>query len=74
MTQLLSPSDWIPPILERALRRISPRALRLTGPFPDWESASRQASGYDTGEILQRITTAQRAVRNGDGCMVALAR
>jgi putative methyltransferase (TIGR04325 family) len=68
MTELLSPSNWLPPILERALRRISPRALRLAGPYPDWSAASRAASGYDAEAILERIASAQRAVRNGEAC------
>ena len=53
------PEAWLEPIVRRFFR------VRWQGDFPDWAAARRSAGGYETREILERVSTAARAVRDG---------
>lgn len=55
----LLPRRWVDAIVERFFR------VRWTGDYPDWATAKRASTGYDTEEILQKVVSATRAVRDG---------
>lgn len=55
----------LPPIVVDELRRVSGRSIRFAGDYTTWGAASSAATGYDTGEILLRVTEATRQVVAG---------
>lgn len=59
---------WLPPALERMLRRVSPRATRLVGPYATWADAIGDSRGYAESNILERVAAAQHAVMSGQAC------
>ena len=40
-------------------------AIRFRGDYPTWEAALRECGGYDDGDILERVTRASLAVKEG---------
>jgi len=62
-------TPWLPPRLVEITARLrsSPyrRRIYFEGPFETWEEASKNVSGYDTGEIMQKVKDAVLQVKNG---------
>jgi putative methyltransferase (TIGR04325 family) len=56
---------YIHPPLLRLYRRIA-GGVRFSGNYATWEEASRHATGYDSPEIIRRVTEAALKVRNGE--------
>ncbi len=56
---------YIHPPLLRLYRRIA-GGVRFSGNYATWEEASRRATGYDSPEIIRRVTEAALKVRNGE--------
>jgi putative methyltransferase (TIGR04325 family) len=61
--------DWVkaamPPAALALARRWGRRGLRFTGRPRDWADAGRMSKGYASGEILDRVVQATRAVVAG---------
>ncbi|MEJ1963919.1 MAG: methyltransferase, TIGR04325 family [Gammaproteobacteria bacterium] len=57
---------FIPPALLQVARRLSVGAVRFSGDYDSWETASRDATGYDASEILNRVVSATRKVVAGE--------
>jgi putative methyltransferase (TIGR04325 family) len=58
--------DVMPPIALRAVRKLANReAIRFRHGYNSWEDASRVSSGYDTNEIVDKVTNAARLVHGG---------
>jgi len=63
-----------PPFVFRLYRKIFRRSENQKsvnrygwfGDYPDWESASKDCSGYDSGVILEKVKLATLKVRDGD--------
>ncbi len=53
------------PPLMRLYRRIA-GGVRFSGNYASWEEASRNATGYDSPEIIQRVIAAALKVKNGE--------
>lgn len=58
-------TQWIPPVLIEPLRAILKRGIYYSGSYPDWESASKEAGGYDAEVILERVKLATLQVAAG---------
>lgn len=61
----------IPPIfldlVKLGLPKKSPKQdLLWSGPFPNWEEASKECTGYDQAEILERCKSSLLKVKNGE--------
>jgi len=56
--------DLLPPFLQRCLRELG-GGNKWKGDYPDWASAIAASSGYDAGDILERVRAAARSVRDG---------
>ena len=57
----------LPPALVQELRRWSGRGIQFMGDHPSWSAATAAATGYDTDDILCRVTDATRQVVAGHG-------
>lgn len=55
-----------PPLLYRLLAQLNPRSGALIGPYPNWQTAQQQSSGYDADVILEKATAAMHKVVNGE--------
>lgn len=55
----------LPPIVWRALLKISGRGNRWLGNYPDWASAVNASGGYDSETIFEKVRHSARAVRDG---------
>jgi putative methyltransferase (TIGR04325 family) len=55
----------VPPALLGPTRRLLGRGLRMSGPYPDWDTAQRAAAGYAAPLILERVVAATREVVAG---------
>ncbi|MFN7085988.1 MAG: methyltransferase, TIGR04325 family [Burkholderiales bacterium] len=55
----------MPPALIERLKPLLRTGIYFTGNYPDWESASTHASGYDSGLILERVRQALLQVKSG---------
>jgi putative methyltransferase (TIGR04325 family) len=55
----------LPPALLDELRRVSGGGIRFSGDHASWSDASRAATGYDSDDILRRVTDATRQVVAG---------
>lgn len=55
----------LPPALVDELRRLPGGGIRFSGDYASWSDASQAATGYDTDEILRRVTDATRQVVDG---------
>lgn len=51
---------WVPAGVRELANRAVGASTRYEGPFPDWQTARGQATGYDAPEILARVETATR--------------
>jgi putative methyltransferase (TIGR04325 family) len=61
--------DWLPPVVQRQLRRSifhNAQAIRFEGPCESWEEAVKNSSGYAHPEILRRVLAATLCVRSGE--------
>lgn len=58
--------DFIPPGLVDFLKRLGFAGNRFDYGFESWDAASRKASGYDQGRILQKVLDSSLKVRNGE--------
>jgi putative methyltransferase (TIGR04325 family) len=60
--------DWLPPVLVRQLRRLSPQEGGITfeGPFATWDEAAKHAKGYDDAHILEKVLAATLKVKCGE--------
>jgi putative methyltransferase (TIGR04325 family) len=58
--------DFVPPVILRVARRIQGRGIRFEGVFDSWKDAREASSGYEQGEIAQRIYEAECKVHSGD--------
>ena len=60
--------DWLPPVLLNLLRKIirSKGTIRFEGNYSSWSDAARNASGYDTRQILENVLSATLKVKNGE--------
>lgn len=58
--------ELCPPVAYKLLRRLKQQLLGpLLGPYPSWESARLNSSGYGLSEILERVDTATAEVATG---------
>jgi len=60
---------FLPPILAEGLRRslgAARGAIQFTGNYPNWESACRNAKGYDDPSILEKAVAAALKVHRGE--------
>lgn len=55
----------LPPALVDELRRLPGGGIRFSGDYASWSDASQAATGYDSDEILRRVTDATRQVVDG---------
>jgi putative methyltransferase (TIGR04325 family) len=61
--------EFLPPVAFRAvgfLKTMRAGRFRFTGPYPTWENAAKQATGYDAGAILDHVREATRKVTHGE--------
>ncbi len=65
MQVAINVTQWIPPALMAPLRAILRRGIYYSGDHPDWESASREAGGYDAEIILEKVKQATLQVASG---------
>ena len=56
---------WLPPALIEHLKPLFRHGVYFSGSFPDWESASTAATGYDAELILERVKNATLEVLAG---------
>ena len=56
---------YIHPPLLRLYRRVA-GGVRFSGKYASWEEASRHAIGYDSPEIIERVTAAALKVKKGE--------
>lgn len=54
-----------PPLLLEGLRHVLRRQLRFVGDYANWGDARRDASGYDSEAIVERVAAATREVLAG---------
>lgn len=66
----MTPQDfakrWLPPALLGRLRPLLKRGIYFSGSYPDWASASCNASGYDAEQILERVKQSMLKVISGE--------
>ena len=58
--------DWTPTAVRRLMRAVVGRPGGFAGNYESWQAASRDATGYDDGAIVDRVLAASLAVRRGD--------
>lgn len=59
--------DMLPPALVRGLRTLGVGGgVRFSTPYPTWEAAAGAATGYDAGEILEKVRASALAVKRGE--------
>lgn len=62
--------DCLPPVLIRLLRRllrsVVGMGISVYGPFESWEEAQKRSSGYDQGQILEKVLAATLQVKRGE--------
>lgn len=58
--------QWLPPILIEYLKPIMRHGIYFSGRHADWDSASKSASGYDAGLILEKVKRATLEVKDGE--------
>lgn len=56
---------WLPPVLLEHLKPLTGRSIYFSGNYPAWETASAQATGYDSDLILERVRQAMLKVKSG---------
>lgn len=57
----------LPPAAVELARALLKRSITYSGDYPDFQSASARASGYDTALILERVKEASLKVKQGAG-------
>ena len=58
--------DFIPPILLKTLNKIRNSNYGWKGDYATWESAKKNATGYDSDEIFHRVKSSLLKVKNGE--------
>lgn len=58
--------ELCPPIVYRILRRLNRDKTVLLGPYPNWESARLNSSGYNSSTIIERVEAATAEVVAGN--------
>lgn len=57
---------WLPPALIERLRPLLKQGIYFSGRYANWLSANRDTSGYDSGQILERVKQATLKVSSGE--------
>ena len=58
--------QWIPPAMISMYHALRGNGIRFRGTYTTWESAARQAVGYDSQSILQKVRAAALKVKSGE--------
>lgn len=58
--------EFIPPIIVKSASSLRPQKYGWFGNYPKWEDAIRDASGYDSGVIVQKVKEALLKVKRGE--------
>ena len=58
--------DWLPPAIVRQIRWKSSEEIRFEGEYDTWQDATGNCTGYDSGEILEKVLEASLKVINGE--------
>lgn len=58
--------DWLPPAIVRRVRQFRGMGNRFEGDYSSWDEANAHCSGYDAGEILDKILAATLKVKCGE--------
>jgi putative methyltransferase (TIGR04325 family) len=56
---------WLPPVMLALLKRTL-GSVHYGGDYPSWQAATAECEGFDAREILERVTRAALAVKNGE--------
>ncbi len=55
----------LPPALVKAAKSVMRPGIRFTGPYVTWEKALQYSTGYDDSDIMDKVLTSTRAVKEG---------
>jgi putative methyltransferase (TIGR04325 family) len=58
--------EFTPPIILRAIRLIRNPPIQFEGSYTSWDEASANCSGYDAGNILEKVLKATLKVKSGE--------
>lgn len=58
--------DWLPPAITRWIQSRRHQDNYFEGPFQSWEEARSKCTGYDSIDILAKVTSATLKVRRGE--------
>jgi putative methyltransferase (TIGR04325 family) len=59
-------TEWIPPALLRAVRRVRGGGLRFSGRYASWQEAQKVTGGYAAAGIIDKAFDSARAVALGE--------
>lgn len=58
--------ELAPPVLQRAYRSLTKKDIVLMNAFATWSAAERASAGYDSKDILDKVTSAALKVKSGE--------
>jgi len=58
--------NWLPPAIVRHIRRRRNSGISFEGEYATWQDATENCSGYNSGEILEKVLEATLKVKNGE--------